>query len=188
MKVSANDIRPGWVLEYKGRQYSVLKMNTVKPGKGGAFAQVEMRDIQSGSKINERFRTEDTLEKLMVEEKDCQYLFESDDQLNFMDSQTYEQFAVPKELAGDGIAFLQDGMTVQISFIEGKPVSLQLPKTIVDEVIETEPVVKGQTAASSAKPALLSNRVRVMVPPFVNVGDKVVVNTETGEYVERAKN
>ncbi len=187
MKVQANQIRPGWVIESEGRQWAVLKIKLLQPGKGSAFIQVEMRDIASGNKSNERWRTADTVEKLMSEEKDAQFLFADDHLLTFMDVETYEQFTLDKDDVGDPAVFLQDGMQVIANFIEGKPIGVDLPKKVVLTVIETEPVVKGQTAASSDKPAIMDNGVRVMVPPFINVGDKLVVATEDGSYVERSK-
>jgi elongation factor P len=187
MKIQANTIRPGMVLEHNGRQWSVLKIQLIQPGKGGAFIQVEMRDLETGNKTNERWRTADTVEKLMVEEKDSQYLFADGDLYTFMDNETFEQFALPADAIGDQAAFLQDGMQLVVEVIEGRPVSCTLPQNVVMEVVECEPAVKGQTAASSYKPGILENGVRVMIPPFVNLGDKIVVNTAERTYVERAK-
>jgi len=188
MKIQANTIRPGMVIEHNGRQWSVMKIQLIQPGKGGAFIQVEMRDLESGNKTNERWRTADTVEKLMVEERDCQYLFAEGDMLTFMDTETFDQFTMLRDAVGDPAAFLQDGMQVIVESIEGKPVSCTLPQSVVMEVVECEPIVKGQTAASSYKPGLLENGLRVMIPPFVAQGDKIVVNTADCTYVERAKN
>lgn len=149
--------------------------------------QVEMKAVEEGTKTNERFRTEDTVEKLMVEEKDCQFLFEDSTGLTFMDSETFDQFTLPSDILGDSRPFMTDGMGVIISFIDGRPISVELPLQVVCTVAETEPVVKGQTAASSYKPAILDNGVRVMVPPFIGSGDKIVVGTAEANYVERAK-
>ena len=187
MKQLAGAIRIGWVIEYKGKPWTITKSMHIKPGKGGAFMQVEMKSVEEGTKTNERFRTEDTVEKLMVEEKDCQFLFEDGTGLTFMDSETFDQFTLPADILGDSRPFMTDGMAVIISFIDGKPISVELPLQVVCEVTETEPVVKGQTAASSYKPAILDNGVRVMVPPFIGVGDKIVVGTAEASYVERAK-
>ena len=187
MKQSAGSIRVGWVIEYKNKPWTITKAQHVKPGKGGAFMQVEMKAVEEGTKTNERFKTEDTVEKLMVEERDCQFLFEDSTGLTFMESDTFEQFSMPMDILGDSRPFLEDGMVVSINFIDGKPVSVELPQNVVCTISETEPVVKGQTAASSYKPAILDNTVRVMVPPFINVGDKIVVNTAEATYVERAK-
>ena len=187
MKVQANTIRPGHVIEHGGKQWSVLKINILQPGKGGAFVQVEMRDVKSGVKSNDRFRTQETVEKLMVDEKSCTYLYRDDTKLTLMDTETYEQFEVDAAMSGAPGVYLQDGMTVSVDLIEGKPVSLRLPPHAVMEVIEAEPVTKGQTASSSYKPAIVDNGERVMVPPHIEVGTRIVVHTEGGTYVERAK-
>lgn len=187
MKQLAGAIRIGWVIEYKCKPWTVTKAMHIKPGKGGAFMQVEMKSVEEGTKTNERFRTEDTIEKLMVEEKDCQFLFEDGTGLTFMDSETFDQFTLPSDVLGDSRPFMTDGMEVIISFIDGKPISVELPLQVICTVTETEPVVKGQTAASSYKPAILDNGVRVMVPPFIGTGDKIVVGTAEANYVERAK-
>lgn len=187
MKQLAGSIRIGWVIEYKNKPWTITKAMHIKPGKGGAFMQVEMKAVEEGTKTNERFRTEDTVEKLMVEEKDCQFLFEDATGLTFMDSETFDQFSMPADILGDSRPFMTDGMQVIISFIDGKPISVELPQQVVCEVVETEPVVKGQTAASSYKPAILDNGVRTTVPPFIGIGDKIVVGTAEANYVERAK-
>ena len=187
MKIQANTIRPGNVIEHNGKQWGVLKIQLIQPGKGGAFIQVEMRDVKSGNKTNERWRTADTVEKLSVEENECTFLFGDSDILTFMDSTSYEQFTVPREMLGETAAFLQDGMVVMAELIEGTPVAIQLPTTVIMEIVEADPVVKGQTAASSYKPAILSNGVKVLVPPFIETGTKIVVNTVECAYVERAK-
>lgn len=187
MKQLAGSIRIGWVIEYKGKPWTITKAVHIKPGKGGAFMQVEMKSVDQGTKTNERFRTEDTVEKMMVEDKDCQFLFEDSNGLTFMESETFEQFSMPADILGDSRPFLTDGMSVRIAHINGRPISVELPLQVVCTVVETEPVVKGQTAASSYKPAILDNGVRVMVPPFINTGDKIVVGTTEATYVERAK-
>lgn len=187
MKQQAGSIRIGWVIEYKNKPWTVTKTNFVKPGKGGAFMQVEMKSVEEGTKTNERFRTEDMVEKLMVETKDCQFLFEDSTGLTFMDSETFDQFTMPADILGDSRPFMTDGMAVIVNVIDGKPISVELPLQVVQEVVETEPVIKGQTAASSYKPAILDNGVRVMVPPFVGTGEKIVVSTVDATYVERAK-
>ena len=149
--------------------------------------QVEMKEVEAGTKTNERFRTEDTVEKLMVEDKDCQFLFEDSTGLTFMESETFEQFTMPSDLLGDSRPFLTDGMSVKVSYIDGRPISVDLPLQVICEVVETEPVIKGQTVSSSYKPAILDNGVRTTVPPFIGVGDKIVVGTSEANYVERAK-
>ena len=187
MKISANSIRGGMVIEHEGKQWLVLKNQVVQPGKGGAFMQVEMRDVAGGNKSQARWRTADTVERLEVRELDCQYLFKDGDMYTFMDSSTFEQFSISAELLGDQAAFLQDNMEVSVNFIEGKPVAVTLPQTVILTVVEADPVVKGQTAASSYKPGLLENGLKVLIPPFVEAGTKIVVNTEDVSYVERAK-
>ena len=187
MKQLAGSIRIGWVIEYKNKPWTITKAQHIKPGKGGAFMQVEMKSVEEGTKTNERFRTEDSVEKLMVEEKDCQFLFEDSTGLTFMDSETFDQFNMPADILGDSRPFMTDGMSVIISFINGKPISVELPLQVVCEVVETEPVIKGQTVSSSYKPAVLDNGVRTTVPPFIGVGDKIVVGTAEANYVERAK-
>lgn len=149
--------------------------------------QVEMKSVEEGTKTNERFRSEDMVEKLMVETKDCQFLYEDGTGLTFMESDTYEQFVMPSDILGDSRPFMTDGMEVKVSVIDGKPISVELPLQVICEVVETEPVIKGQTVSSSYKPAKLDNGVRTTVPPFIGVGDKIVVATADASYVERAK-
>jgi elongation factor P len=187
MKINANLIRRGNILEHNGRQLLVLDTQIVQPGKGGAFIQVDMRDIRSGTKAQERWRTADTVEKLDVQETECTYLFGDGETLTFMDQESFEQFTVPRELVGEPGAFLQDGMLCTVDLIEGSPVSVTLPDKVVCLVVEADPVVKGQTAASSYKPGVLENGVRVLIPPFVEAGTRIVVNTADATYVERAK-
>lgn len=187
MKQLAGSIRIGWVIEYKNKPWTITKAQHIKPGKGGAFMQVEMKAVEEGTKTNERFRTEDTVEKLMVEEKDCQFLFEDTTGLTFMESETFEQFTMPSDILGDSRPFLTDGMEVLVDYIDGRPISVELPLQVTCQVVETEPVVKGQTVSSSYKPAILDNGVRIMVPPFIGVDDNIVVNTSEATYVERAK-
>ncbi len=187
MKINANLIRPGNILEHNGKQWGVLKIQLIQPGKGGAFIQVEMRDIRTGTKTQERWRTADTVEKLQVEEKECTFLFSDGDLLTFMDSETFEQFSLARDIVGEPAAFLQDGMVVTVDLVEGSPVSVSLPTTVIMTVVEADPVVKGQTAASSYKPGKLENGLRVLIPPFIEAGTRIVVNTTEGSYVERAK-
>jgi len=187
MKIQGNEIRPGMVLQHKGELWVVLKTEHVKPGKGGAFAQVEMKSVVGGTKLNERFRATESVERVRLEERDYQFLYEQDDMLVFMDMETYDQIELPKDFLGERAAFLQDGMTVTVESHEGKPLGVKLPLHVTLEVVEAEPVVKGQTAASSYKPAILENGLRVMVPPFISAGEKIVVNTEDLSYVKRAE-
>ncbi|KAF0222241.1 MAG: elongation factor [Rhodospirillaceae bacterium] len=187
MKINANLIRVGNIIEHNGKQWAVLKTQIVQPGKGGAFITVEMRDIRTGTKTNERWRTADTVEKCNVEEKDCTFLFVDGDALTFMDQENFEQFNLTREVLGDAAAFLQDGMQVAVDFIEGSPVSVSLPEKVTMTVVEADPVVKGQTASSSYKPAKLENGLKILVPPFIAEGEKIIVNTGDCSYVERAK-
>lgn len=187
MKINANLLRGGMVIEHEGKQWSVIKHAIVQPGKGGAFIQVEMRDVASGTKSQARWRTADSVERLEVRELDCTYLFKDGDMFAFMEKDTFEQFSLDAELLGDRAAFLQENMEVSVDFIEGKPVSVNLPTQVVLTVVEADPVVKGQTAASSYKPGLLENGLKVLIPPFIEAGTKIVVATEDCSYVERAK-
>ncbi len=185
-KINGNEIRPGNVLEHNGGLWAAVKVDHVKPGKGGAFAQVEMRNLRNGSKLNERFRSADKVERVRLEQKDMQFLYESDGMLSFMDTETYDQVELPAELLGDRRPFLQDGMTIVVEFHEAEALNATVPQKVTCKIVETEPVVKGQTAANSFKPAILDNGVKVMVPPFVGNDEDIVVNTETMEYSERA--
>ncbi|QDL91909.1 elongation factor P [Paroceanicella profunda] len=185
-KINGNEIRPGNTLEHDGGLWVAVKVSHVKPGKGGAFAQVEMKNLRNGTKLNERFRSADKVEQIRLEQKDQQFLFEADGMLTFMDSETFEQIALPADLLGDRRPFLQDGMTVTIEYYDVEALNVSLPEKVTCTIEETEPVVKGQTAANSFKPAVLDNGVRITVPPFVGQGEKIIVNTETFEYVERA--
>ena len=187
MKQQANLIRAGQVIEHDGRRWTVLKQQIITPGKGGAFIQVEMRDLRTGNKTNERWRTADTVERLQTEEKEYTYSYTDSDNLVLMDGETYEQAMIPKGLLGDMEPFLQDNMKVTVDLVEGDPVAIHLPAQVTLEIVEADPVVKGQTASSSYKPAKLSNGVKTMVPPFIESGERVVVRTEDASYVERAK-
>jgi elongation factor P len=187
VKINANSIRPGNILEHKNRLWVVAKIAHTQPGKGGAYVQVEMKDIKEGTKLNERFRSSEDVERAHLEERDYQYLFTEGDQLTLMDVETYEQIQINTEVVGEPIAFLQDQMMVTVISHEATPVSIELPENVTLEVVEADAVVKGQTAASSNKPAVLENGVRIMVPPFIKAGDKVVVNTAEAVYVERVK-
>jgi elongation factor P len=185
-KINGNEIRPSNVLEHDGGLWAAVKVDHVKPGKGGAFAQVELRNLRTGSKLNERFRSADKVERVRLEQKDQQFLYESDGMFVFMDTETYEQIELPVELLGDRRPFLQDGMTIVVEFYEEEALNATLPQKVTCKIVETEPVVKGQTAANSFKPAILDNGVKVMVPPFIAQDEAIVVNTETMEYSERA--
>lgn len=185
-KINGNEIRPGNIIEHDGGLWIAVKTAHVKPGKGGAFAQVELKNIRNGTKLNERFRSADKVERVRLDQKDQQFLFETDGMLTFMDSETFEQIALPADILGDRRPFLQDGMTVKVEYYEDEALSMTLPEKVTCVVAETEPVVKGQTAANSFKPAILDNGVRILVPPFVGPGESIIVMTETAEYLERA--
>jgi elongation factor P len=187
MKISAIDIKPGNVLEHQGKLWIVLKRELIQPGKGGAFAQVEMRDLKSGNKTNERYRTQETVERVQLEEKEMQFLFLEGDHATFMDNETFEQVMVDRELIGEPADFLKDNMMVTVQTYEGTPMSVTLPQTVTMTVVEADAVVRGQTASSSYKPGKLDNGRRVMIPPHIGVGTRIVVNTTDGSYVERAK-
>ena len=187
MKISAFEARVGNLLKYQGKLWRVLKKNVVKPGKGGAFVQLEMKEITVGTKLNERFRSEDKLEKAHVEPRQMQFLYADGESYVFMDSETFEQLTLPAEDLAEIAGYLLPNTDVQVNFHGDDPIGIELPANVVLEVVDTETVVKGQTAAGSGKPAELETGIRVTVPPFVNIGDKIRVNTETGEYVERAE-
>jgi elongation factor P len=186
MKINGNEIRPGNVIQHKGALWVAVKTQAVKPGKGPAYAQVELKNAIDGTKLNERFRSSETVERVRLEQKDYQFLFAEGDMLTFMDLDTYDQIAIPKDFLEERAAFLQDGMKVTIESYEERPIGIALPDQVTLAVVEAEPVVKGQTAASSYKPAMLENGVRVLVPPFVGVGERVVVDTNELTYVRRA--
>ena len=181
-----SQFKNGLKLELDGQPFTITYFQHVKPGKGGAFAQVEMRNLRNGSKLNERFRSADKVERVRLEQKDQQFLYETDGMLVFMDTETYDQIELPAEILGDRRPFLQDGMTVVIEYYDTEALNATVPQKVTCKVVETEPVVKGQTAANSFKPAVLDNGVKVMVPPFVGQDEDIIVNTETMEYAERA--
>ena len=187
MKILANLIRPGMIIENDGRQWVVLKTQVIKPGKGGAFNQIEMRDLKAGTKTNVRLRTQETVKKLQTTEKEFQFLFSNEDSYTFMDPNNYEQIILEKDIIGEDKVYLKDGIMVKVNFIDNSPINLSLPTSLVFEVVEAEPVVKGQTAASSSKPAILENGLRIMVPPFIEKGTRIQVNTSDGSYIKRAE-
>ena len=175
------------VIQHKGALWVAVKTQHVKPGKGPAYAQVELKNAIDGTKLNERFRSSETVERVRLEQRDYQFLYADGDMLTFMDMDTYDQMALPRDFLEERAAFLQDGMKVTVESHEGKPIGITLPDQVTLQVVEAEPVVKGQTAASSYKPAKLENGVRVMVPPFIGVGERVVVDTNELTYVRRAE-
>jgi len=186
MKIDGNAIRPGNVIEHNGRLMRAVKIQHTQPGKGGAYLQVELRNLRDGSKLNERFRSSEKVERVRLEQRDYQFLFREGDMFTFMDMETYEQITLAEEMLGEQAVFLQEGMAVRIEFHEDTPLGVALPEHVELAVAETEPVVKGQTATSSYKPAVMENGVRVMVPPFVEEGDRIFVATEDSSYAKRA--
>ncbi len=186
MRINGNAIRPGNVVEHKGGLWRAVKIAHTQPGKGGAYLQVELRNLRDGSKLNERFRASENVEKIRLDQREHQFLFGDGDSYTFMDTESYEQVEMNADQLGDQSAYLQDGMAVSIESHEGSILDVSLPEHVTLEVTETEPVLKGQTAAASYKPAILENNVRSSVPPFIGVGDKIVVATEDGSYVKRA--
>lgn len=188
MKINGNAIRPGNIIEHKNRLWVAVKIQHTQPGKGGAYLQVELKDIRDGTKMNERFRSSETVERVRLDQKEYQFLFADGANLTFMDSETFDQVTVAAELLGeDQLPYLVDGMTVTLESHEGEPLSITLPEHVVHEVVEADPVIKGQTATSSYKPARLDNGVRVMVPPHIETGMRIVVATADSTYVERAR-
>ena len=182
MKISGVDIRPGNIIEYETGIWKVAKIQHTQPGKGGAYMQVEMKNLQDGRKTNVRFRSADTVEKVRLDTAEYQFLYEDGDMLVFMDQSTYEQI----DLLGDARAFLQDGMQVKLELWEEKPISVELPAQIEAEIVEADAVVKGQTASSSYKPAVLDNGVRIMVPPHIESGTRIIVDVYEQSYVGKA--
>jgi elongation factor P len=187
VKVIASSLRKGQVVDQDGKLYVVLTAENIHPGKGASVTQVDMRRITDGVKVSERWRTTEMVEKADVDEREYQFLYNDAEGYHFMEPTTYEQIAVPADVVGDQAAFLQDGMKVYMKTFEGQALSIELPQRVTLEIVETEPIVKGQTASSSFKTAVLSNGVKTMVPPHIGVGTRVVVMTEDASYVERAK-
>ncbi|MEN2978982.1 elongation factor P [Tistrella bauzanensis] len=187
MKINGNAIRPGMIIEHQNRLWVARRTMHTQPGKGGAYLQVELKDIRSGTKLNERFRASEAVERVRLDEKEYQFLYADGDMLTLMDQETYDQINIHKDLVGEPAVFLQDGMMLTVSTYEDEPLAVALPESVVLEVVETEPTVKGQTAAASYKPAMMSNGIRIMVPPHIETGTRVVVMTADQTYLERAK-
>jgi elongation factor P len=188
MKINGNAIRPGMVIEHQGNLWRAVKIQHTQPGKGGAYLQVELKDIRHGTKLNERFRSSETVERARLEQHKHQYLFSDDGMHTFMHNETYDQISLSTEAIGEEqAAYLQDDMNVMIESFEEEPLGMQLPDHVTLEVVEADAVVKGQTAASSYKPAVLENGMRTLVPPHIEIGTRVVIATEDCSYVERAK-
>ncbi|HYV88542.1 MAG TPA: elongation factor P [Candidatus Polarisedimenticolia bacterium] len=187
MKINGNAVRPGFIIEHQGRLWRAIKIQHTQPGKGGAYLQVELKDVRVGTKLNERFRSSETVERVALDKHDYQFLFADGDDYTLMDQETFEQIVVNGDLIGEPAIFLQEGMKVTVESHEGEPLSVTLPDTVTMKIVEADPVVRGQTAASSYKPAKLENGVRVMVPPHIENGARIVVNTADSSYVERAR-
>ena len=185
MKINAGEIRVGMLLEYKNDLWQVLKTQHVKPGKGGAFAQVEMKSVNKNTKLNERFRSSETVEKAEVDEKKFNFLYIDGENCHFMDNKTFEQFEIPKSITGEKYKLLKENLEITISFMDEKPISIGLPNNVECTVESTDAAIKNQTASSSYKPALLDCGIKIDVPPFIESGEKIIVDTRTLEYVKR---
>ena len=187
MKVAANTLRKGMVIEYNNKLWMVMENELRSPGKGAAVAQVVMRDVVAGNKMDIRFATQDMVERVRIEEEELQFLYANGDEYTFMNIQNYEQSILSKELIGEQAVYLQDGMVCKAQVNDGRILSIELPETVTMAIVEADPVVKGQTASSSYKPAKLENGARVLVPPHIESGTRIVVRTADSTYVERAK-
>lgn len=187
MKIDGSAVRMGMVIEWQDKLWLVVKHEIRTPGNLRSFNQVELKDIKTGTKNTPRFSSAEKIERVSLEQRKSNFLYADGEQLNFMDTENYEQFTINKDFLGDVAAFLQDGMTVDVELYEGTPLSVKLPQKVTAKIVEADPVIKGQTVSSSYKPAVLENGVRVMVPPFVASGETIVVDTGSLEYVERAK-
>jgi elongation factor P len=186
MKISGVDIRPGNIIEYEGGIWRAVKIQHTQPGKGGAYMQVEMKNLIDGRKTNVRFRSAETVERVRLDTKDYQFLYRDGDMLVFMDTDTYDQVSLPEDLLGEAADFLQDGMQVKLDMYNERPISVELPDHVEATIVDADAVVKGQTASSSYKPAVLDNGVKVLVPPHITAGTKIVVDVYNREYVRRA--
>jgi elongation factor P len=188
MKIGGNAIRPGMIIQHNNKLLKAIRIQHVKPGKGPAYLQTELKDIVNGTKIHERFRSDETVERISLEPKDCQFLYVDQDIYYFMDKENFEQVPLIKsEIAEEQLPYIAEEINVTIEFFDNKPISILLPPSVILEITETEPSLKGQTATSSFKPAILSNGVRTMVPQHIEIGTKVVINPEDSSYMERAK-
>ena len=187
MKILGNEIKPGMIIEHKNDLWSVLKTQHVKPGKGGAFNQVELKSVKKGTKLNERFRSSDTVERAILDDKKFSFLYEDKNNCHFMDQTTYEQIKINKSLLGEKSKLLKENMEVNVQFHDDQPLLIDLPASVELKIENTDAAIKGQTASSSYKPATLENGIKIMVPPFINSDDKIVLDTRTLEYVKKAK-
>ena len=188
MKIEGNQIKTGNIIEHKGKLWKAIKTQHTQPGKGGAYLQVELKNIKDGTKMNERFRSSENVERAILEEKEFQYLYKTDGKFYFMDNKTFEQIEIGKDIINDDQAiFLIENQNIIIQYYESKPVSIILPDHVIFQVVESDAVIKGQTATSSYKPAVLERNIKTSVPPFIEIGDDVVISTNDGSYVEKAK-
>ena len=187
MKILGNEIKPGMIIEHKNDLWSVLKAQHVKPGKGGAFNQVELKSVKKGTKLNERFRSSDTVERAILEDKKFSFLYEDENSCHFMDQVNFEQIQINKSLLGEKNKLLTENMEVNVQFYDEEPLSVDLPSSVELKIDTTDAAIKGQTASSSYKPAILENGINIMVPPFINPGDKIILDTRTLEYVKKIK-
>ena len=187
MKILGNEIKPGMIIEHKNDLWSVLKAQHVKPGKGGAFNQVELKSVKKGTKLNERFRSSDSVERAILDDKKFNFLYEDENDCHFMDQVNFEQIQIKKSLLGEKSKLLKENMEVNVQFYEDQPLSVELPTTIELKIETTDAAIKGQTASSSYKPAILENGINIMVPPFINSDDKIVLDTRTLEYIKKIK-
>ena len=185
MKITAIEIKPGMIIEHKDDLWEVLKTQHVKPGKGGAFNQVEMKSVNKGTKLNERFRSSDTIEKASLEELNFNFLYEDENDYHFINQESFEQINLKKEIIGEKGKFLQEELGVKINFYEEKAISIELPNQVNCRIESTDVALKGQTVSSSYKPAILDNGVKIQVPPFIESGDQILVDTRTIEYVKK---
>ena len=186
-KIAGNTISPGTLIQHEGGLWMAVKTQAVKPGKGGAYNQVELKNILTGTKLNQRFRSDEAVDEVYLEKKDFQYLFASGDMLTFMDMETYDQIELAADFVGEQAQFLQDGMKTLVQLYEDKPIGIKLPVQVTLTIAEADPVLKGGTAAPSYKTAVLENGLKIQVPPFIGVGEKIIVATEDGSYVRRAE-
>ena len=185
MKISGNEIKPGMIIEHKNDLWSVLKTQHVKPGKGGAFNQLELKSIKKGTKLNERFRSGDTIERVVLDEKEFNFLYEDEKKCHFMNQTNFEQIEIDKSLLGEKNKLLKENMEVNVQFYDEQALSVDLPSSVELTIETTDAAIKGQTASSSYKPATLENGINITVPPFINSGDKIVLDTRTLEYVKK---
>ncbi len=185
MKISAGEIRVGMLLEYKNDLWQVLKTQHVKPGKGGAFAQVEMKSVNKNTKLNERFRSSENVEKASVEEVSYNYLYEDENNYFFIEPKTFEQIEIKKNIIGEKGKLLTESLEVSISFFDGSPISVELPNQVICKIENTDAALKGQTVSSSYKPATLDNGLNIQVPPFIESGDKIVIDTRSLDYIKK---